>query len=97
MTQTKPATPLYFALFNQYIVTANADGSVPLNSKCVIKVGQLDSVSMLTQMLSQANAYPELVAALRDLLATNPRFREDKQLPPYSIGYALLAKLGEAV
>jgi hypothetical protein len=49
----------YFQVFRGCIVTANPDGSVPINSMFVLEVKNCDEASNeLTQaLLNQANAY----------------------------------------
>ena len=47
---------MYFAEFNGFIVTANADGSIPLNARVVAKLLDFDPQA-LTNLLSQANEY----------------------------------------
>lgn len=46
--------PTYFAIFHDYIVTANADGSIPLNATIVAKVSEVDE-GMLQVLIARAN------------------------------------------
>lgn len=52
-----------FSIFREYIVTANPDGSVPLNAKCVAAVLTHDS-ALLTELVAQANLGKELAEAI---------------------------------
>ena len=54
----------YFALFMGHIVTANADGSIPMNSKLVLKIDQDQQANedLVNQLLAQANDYNEGVS-----------------------------------
>ncbi len=61
-----------FAIMRGYIVTANDDGTIPLNSKVV---GVLDNgidQQQLDQILTQANSQPDLLAACHKVLSTLP-------------------------
>ena len=61
-----------FAIMRGYIVTANDDGTIPLNSKVV---GVLDNgihQQQLDQMLTQANSQPDLLAALKQMRTAFP-------------------------
>jgi hypothetical protein len=53
----------HFAIFKGYICTANADGSVPLNSKVACLVLQEDS-ALLNELIAQANLGKELSEAI---------------------------------
>lgn len=49
-----------FALFHGAIVTANGDGTIPLDAKMVTRINLLDTHhDLLMQMIRQANAYAE--------------------------------------
>lgn len=48
---------IFFAEFNGLIVTANADGSIPLNAKIVAQYGVNDDGILHRKMIEQANAY----------------------------------------
>lgn len=43
-----------YAIFQSYIVTANADGTVPLNAKCVCKIEEADTEA-LAKLIELAN------------------------------------------
>lgn len=47
----------YFAVFQGYIVTANSDGSIPLNAKVVAKLTCAADLNedLLRQLIKQAN------------------------------------------
>lgn len=44
-----------FAYFHGHIVTANKDGSIPLNAKVVAEIRDFDA-DLLAQLIGQANA-----------------------------------------
>ena len=54
----------YFTQFRDYICTANADGSVPLNSKVVCELLRVENPDLLTNLLGRANLAKELVDAI---------------------------------
>ena len=56
--------PLHFAFFRGYLVTARPDGSVPLGSVIVGKVG--DPHPMLNTLIAQANRYADEVMNRED-------------------------------
>ena len=90
--KTNQAAPLHFAEFNRYICTANEDGSIPLNAKCAVFIGNIDSPYLLERLLAQANAYPQLVAALRGMqdIVAEGEYSSDEAVA----SRALLSKLG---
>ena len=45
----------YFAFFHGYIVTANKDGSIPLNAKVVCQADGLVDEKLMQMLLDQAN------------------------------------------
>lgn len=64
---SKPGKPQVFCYFRGYICTANADGSVPINSLVACKVEEVDVA--FDALIRQANTYPQLVEALRETIA----------------------------
>jgi hypothetical protein len=46
----------YFAYFKGYLCTANADGSIPLNSQVVCRCED-GNEKLMQELLKQANAY----------------------------------------
>jgi hypothetical protein len=57
MTTHQPPEPEAFAIFNgRFIVTANSDGSIPLNSKIVAElVKDSIEIELLKELLRRAN------------------------------------------
>jgi len=91
----KPATPLPYriAVSHGFIVVTRASEGVDLNAKCLAKV-EPNADAAAQRWCDIANAYPELVAALRRLQAAHgsglAEYRESAEQ-----ARALLAKLGE--
>ena len=50
---------LHFAFFRNYIVTCNADGSIPLNARVAGMVMSTNDseIALLEQLIAQANEY----------------------------------------
>lgn len=47
---------LYFAVFGEYLVTANKDGAIPLDSKVVAQLRDIDE-TLMRALLQQANEW----------------------------------------
>lgn len=58
-------TPIYFAVFKDYIVTADENGMVPLNSQII---AALDHGGAAHVIVKQANLVPALLAALEAMV-----------------------------
>jgi hypothetical protein len=54
----------YFAEFKEHIVTANADGAIPLNAKSVGTLVGVDR-TLMSQLIAQANLGKDLADALK--------------------------------
>ena len=108
---TKPATPLPYGTWPGYSVRTiekSANGvDVEITSMALLLDGHTASFNEAMDAARRANAYPELVAALRELHAIDERKLVAIRKRPYAIGAgavddrvrrnrALLAKLGEA-
>lgn len=65
---TKHAPATQFGVGYGFIVTTLADGSIPLNSKALAKI-EPNGHDAIVEMQRRANAYPQLVAALREIRA----------------------------
>ena len=53
----------HFARFRDYVVTANPDGSIPLNAKMVCVSVQEDQ-ALLNELIAQANLGKDLAEAI---------------------------------
>jgi hypothetical protein len=78
MAQTK-RVPRY-VIARSMIVTANADGSVPLNSRVLATVGRDDDQAECHEMLARANAHDDLVSEARSAM------RELEEVAPLLTG-----------
>ena len=47
--------PCFFAHFNEYLVTANPDGSIPLKARVVARLAEVGDGILLTSLIEQAN------------------------------------------
>ena len=105
MTNTKPATPLPWATHKQYSDRRVEFGTVDLNGDGDYS-GEGYTPQDAAYIVAACNAYPELVAALRELHAIDERKLIAVRKRPYAIGAgavdervrrnrALLARLGE--
>ena len=86
-----------FAQMGKYIVTAEQDGRVTLNALVVAELVEptnnvRDDLRLV--MLAQANAYPRLVEALRDI-SSGLSYSHGPYLADFEKARALLAELGE--
>ena len=60
----------HFALARGYVVTANADGSIPLSSKVIAELSAADEGVFVQMLIAQANVANDLLAALRGVRDT---------------------------
>ena len=95
----KPATPLPYriAVSHGFIVVTRAAEGVDLNAKCLAKI-EPNADASAQRWCDIANAYPELVAALRKAIAEADGWCDDSRGVPCAqvdSCRALLAKLGE--
>ena len=98
---TKPATPQLFGIAHGYIVTANdAAGTIGLNARIVTKLSE-DNGAAVKTLVNRANAYPGLVAALKQSMSLLEGFYEgepaSRQPAILRKHHALLRSLGEEV
>jgi len=65
----KPATPLPWAMRQQYLCRAMSDGSIPVASSTPISFGSVNVRDLdAAYIVAACNAYPRLVAALRGVM-----------------------------
>lgn len=57
-----------WAIFRNFIVTANPDGTVPLNARLIGELTE-DATYQLAEVIRRASAYDDLVESLGDLSA----------------------------
>lgn len=68
MAKHTPATPppLKFVIANRYIVTANADGRIPMTAMIYAAVDHADTDTVRASVLvNRANGYPRLVKRVK--------------------------------